>query len=889
MKKIEAIQKFLKFQTSPLTKLYNPNMEIQVNVAKDSGKRIKGTFQGKTWRGFQDPVTNEIWKSFRIPWNSNGNAEYIDTELKFDLASHVEGIGMTGWDWVNKQSLWVGYDFDSVTNHKEGMTNEELEELKIKTGEVEWVTLFRSTSGKGIHLYLFFDKPFSTQNHSEHAALARSLLSILTVEIGFNFFASVDTCGNILWCYHRKQEGTNGLTCIKEGNKFSIKNIPSNWKDHIGVINRTKKKTHSGNRDIENLSSSIKNLLIDNEHQNILKWFNHNSKMDWWWDTDYNMLVCHTYDLRDCYKELNLRGLFETNSSGSSTQNCFAFPIRNGSFIVRRYGKRVSEAKTWIIDEHGWTKCFFNSNPTLHEACIFNNGMENTRGEFVFENSDSTRKALLLLGLEYNFPPFFTNRPIVVKSKGDKIILKIEIYKTDPESIDGFLREKKYWVIVFLHKKEIYEEIAQQDNLVRHVISNKVEAGWYINVNNEWVLHTKSNVVSVLVSQMQGYSRQEIEQTLGKTLLDPWILVNRPFEDEYLGNRNWNKDAAQLSIKPVQGKIEYWWNLLEHLGSGLDEAVKNNKWCLDNNITDGSDYLFAWVSFLIQKPAEQLPYLFLFGEQKTGKSTLHEGLSLLFKNKIGYTRADQALKSTSGFNAELAHAVLCVVEETNLSKNNLALNRIKDWVTGKTISIRALYQNAYEMENTTHWIQCANDGKNCPIFPGDTRIVAIEVPMLEKEIPKYTFLNLLGEEISALLYEILHYELPEPEGRLNLPCLDTDLKKEIMQDNFSALEQFMEEKTKIAMGHLTCFNEFYTCFQMWLSSNALTESNYWSIRKTSMKFPKTGVLVKGIYGSDNKVCIGNLSFDLAAEDLDFKYGLDNKRLIKTKKEEERDE
>ena len=889
MKKIEAIKEFLKYQISPISKLYNPNMEVQVNVAKDSGKRIKGTFQGKTWRGFQDPDTGEIWKSFRIPWNSSNNAEYIDTELKFNLSLHVEGIGMTGWDWVNKQSLWIGYDFDSITNHKEGMTNEELEELKIKTGEVEWVTLFRSTSGKGIHLYLFLDKPFPTNNHSEHAALARSLLSILTVEIGFNFFTSVDTCGNILWCYHRKQEGTNGLTYLKEGIPFPIKKIPINWKDHIGVINRTKKKTHSGEKYIEGLSSSIKNFLIDSEHQTILKWFNNNAKMDWWWDTDYNMLVCHTYDLRECHKELNLRGIFETNSSGSSSQNCFAFPIKNGSFIVRRYSKRVAEAKTWIIDEHGWTKCFFNSNPTLHEASIFNNGMENTKGEYVFENSDSARKTLLLLGLEYNFPPIFTYRPVKIKSKSDKIILIIDSHKTDPELLEGFLKEKKYWIKVFLYKKEIYEEISQQDNLIRHVISNKTEAGWYIQINNEWVLHNKSNVVSVLVSQMQGYSRQEIEQMLGKTLLDPWILVNKPFEDEYLGNRNWNKDATQLSMKPIQGKIEYWWNLLEHLGSGLDEAVKNNKWCQENNINDGSDYLFVWISFIFQKPLEQLPYLFLFGEQKTGKSTLHEGLSLLLKNKVGYTRADQALKSISGFNAELAHSVICVVEETNLSKNNLALNRIKDWVTGKTLSINTKHINVYEIENTTHWIQCANEAGNCPIFPGDTRIVAIEVPALEKEIPKHSFLNSLEEESPAFLYEILHYELPEPEGRLNLPCLDTEIKEEIMEDNYTVLEQFMKEKTKIAMGHLTSFNEFYTFFQMWLTSNATSEFNYWSIRKTSMKFPRTSILIKGIYGSDNKVVIGNLTFDLNATDKEYKYILENKRLTKKIIKEEENE
>ena len=119
---------------------------------------------------------------------------------------------MTGWNFKQLQSEWVGYDFDSIVGHEEGLSDERLEELERKAAQIPWVTLLRSTGGKGIHLYLFFDKPFPTHNHTEHAAIARSLLSVLTVEIGFNFTTSVDTCGSILWCYHRRMAWT-GRRC----------------------------------------------------------------------------------------------------------------------------------------------------------------------------------------------------------------------------------------------------------------------------------------------------------------------------------------------------------------------------------------------------------------------------------------------------------------------------------------------------------------------------------------------------------------------------------------------------------------------------------------------------------------------------------------------------
>lgn len=886
MLKTEAVRKFLSTTISPIAQLYTPEMELQCNVARDNGVQIKGKVAktGRTWRGWKDPETQETWKSFRIPWNADTNPEYKDTDLRFNLSKHVEGLGMTGWNFVKRQSIWVGYDFDSLVGHKEGLSNEELDELQRKAAQIPWVNMLRSTGGKGIHLYLFFDSPFPTQNHTEHAALARSLLSILTVEIGFNFTTSVDTCGSILWCYHRKMEGTQGLTWIKEGSKFPTKKIPSNWKEHISVCNRTKKKTRSGDKSIESLSSSLRNFNLDNEHQNILKWFSNAAEHDWWWDTDYNMLTCHTYDLKKCHKSLNLRGIFDTNSTGSSTQNCFAFPMKSGSFIVRRHGSKTREAKTWTTDESGWTKCLFNAEPTIHDACVTNGALENEKGDYVFESCIKCAEAMELLSLDFVYPDEFKNRQVKVKVKKGKLILKIDYKDGDPSQSEiGFLRDKKLWIKVLLHKEE-YDTVSSQDTLVRHVISCDADAGWYVNIHKHWVYQSKSNVISVLVSQMIGYSKNEIEQMVGHSILDPWKLVNKPFEDEYLGNREWNKDAAQLSVRPLQGRVEYWWELLEHLGKGIDDEVKANEWCVHNNILNGADYLFAWIASMIQKPTEPLPYLFFFGEQTTGKSTLHEAISLLFKNKVGYTRADQALKNTNGFNAELDKAVLCVVEETDLSDNKLALNRMKDWVTGKTISINAKHKNVYEITNTTHWIQCANNAKYCLILSGDTRIIAIEVGELTKEIPKAQLLQYIEAEVPAFLYELIHFDLPVPEGRLGLPCIQTEVKAEIMADNYNELEQFIEEKTKVRLGHKVSLSEFFNFFQLWLMSNAPTKQNKWnSTRKVGMKFPKKPPVVKGQMGGDNEIWIGNLTFDLLEnEDKEFKYILDNKRLKELK-------
>lgn len=858
MKKSEAIKEFLKLTNSPIAKLYDYNMEVQVNVAKDQGIRVKGETNGKPWRGWQDKNTGEIWKSFRIPWNADTIPTYIDSQIRYNLSNHVEGIGMTGWDWVNKKSLWVGYDFDSIINHKEGLTVENILGIEKICTTIKWVTLLRSTSGKGIHLYIFFADPISTINHIEHAALARSLLSLLTAEVGYNFKNSVDAVGGILWCYHRKMEGTNGLTYIQKGEKINSSKIPPNWLEHIPVCNRTKRRTKSGDKSFESLSSSIKFVILNKEHNKVLKWFTVGAEREWWWDNDYGMLVCHTLDLKKCHTELNLRGVFETISSGSSLQNCFCFPNSDGSFSVRRHGKNVKEHNLWILDENGWSKCNYNIEASFEEAARYYGAMENEKGELVFSHLEKAVKAYSMINIKLEIPDWLMYRRARVKLKEDKLTLKVEA-RDDDSPIEMFLRVKEDWLRVD-HYQKTAEEIHAPDNLIRHVISNDSEAGWFVKIDSNWILEGKSNIINVLQAQLPFCKKTDLDQMLGKSILSSWILVNKPFEDEYPGNRNWNKDSAKIITQPISGRVNMWWELLDHIGSGLDEAVQNNLWCINNGINSGSEWLFLWIANLFQRPSEPLPYLFLIGEQKTGKSTLHEALALLFYRNRGYVRADQALKSTSGFNAELAHAVLCVVEETNLSDNKLAANRIKDWVTGKTISIRALYHNAFDIDNTSHWIQCANDAHYCPILRGDTRITVITVDRLSEDIPKTTLLSKLNEEVPAFLYEVLNYQLPPIESRLAIPCLDTYDKLNIMEDNFNDLELYITKECYINYGYLCKFDEFFNMFQIWLCQKNPGKQSYWTKQKVSVNFPRITPFCKGKYGGDNTTYIGNLSF-----------------------------
>lgn len=870
MLRTEAISSFLKtIGNSHLTDLYNFNMETQVNVAQDNGTPINDIYKGKRWRGWRGP-DGTIWKSFRIPLNADTLPQYTDKEQIFDLAAHVEGIGMTGWDWQNRESLWVGFDFDSIANHKAGLSQETLDSiLNILLG-LKYTTIVKSTSGKGYHVYIHFSRPIKTDNHTYHAALARSLLGYLTMETGYDFKADVDVCGGILWVYHRKQEGTDGLSLIKKGETFDVSKLPPNWMEHIQVTAKKRKKV-ALKQDISELSTSQSQVLLDEDHNRVLKWFTQKGAHDFWWDADHNMLVCHTLDLAQAHVDLGLKGIFFTASTGSSTQNCFCFPCAQGSWTVRRHGKGVKEHPYWTTDNSGWTRCVFNASAPVEAAAKTNRGIRNTKGEYVFNDHKNGLLAVKHMGIDiaevtaWLDSTYGATRTLRLKTKGESLIISIQRLNDSESQPEGFLLNKDFWeIIVDLPKEK--RELNIPDELIRHCISNSAEAGWFVRTQGTWVSQSRVNVSTVLIAQ-DDFERGDIELLMGKCILNPWRLVNKPFLDEYPGNREWNKDSACFKVQPLEGQCATWLKVVEHCGSSLSDSVRQHPWCVDNGIRTGGEYLLCWFASLLQAPDQPLPYLCFWGEQNTGKSTLHEAIDSFILKK-GYSRADYALTNPTGFNAEIAHSVLCVVEETDLRVNKEAANRIKDWVTGRTISIREMYRNTYDINNTTHWIQCTNDLNYCIILPGDTRIVPIRVDRPSEEIPKQVLFNRLEAEAAAFLHLLLNIEVPRSPSRLAIPVLHTFEKGEVEAANKTPLERFIGERCSVVKGHTVNFDQFFMSFLDWLSPS---ERGAWNKNKMARDFPKTGLVCKGKYGSQNETVVGNLSLDPEATELDFYF------------------
>lgn len=878
----EGIQNFLtarlKDHNDPeLLKRWNPNMETQLNVSARNGTPVDGRRNTYTDGQF-------TWWNIRIPKKANSEPEWHDYELTWPLDPYVDGIGSTGWDFVDRLSRWCGYDFDSITGHAAGVgiTDDQLAKVKQAAMALPFVEVRRSTGGQGIHL-IVPGLAIHTANHTEHAALARCILSLMSTECSFDFASQVDACGGNLWMWHRKMSYENqGLALIKSAERpLTAGDLPPNWRDHVEVVTRKRAKIRitgipeSEIDAFESLTSGRTFIPLDDTHKAIIAKIGQHG-YSCVWVPDHHLVQTHTHALVTLLEKeretLKLKGFFTTisQSQGDGVPNCFMFPLTGGAFRVYHFNKGAVETPTWRQDGSSYTWCDFNRLPDLATAASALGGVEAPEGRgYSFPNAEDAAKVIEALGQSIVMPDPIKHRPTILRTNKDgRLIVEVKREKkADPENIPGWDNTKAGWwrrlvnVQVEADEKEI--DFDKFDKVIRSLITPAGDrAGWIhrsMNQDGKWVRCPKDDCRSILLAMGQG--KPEAEQVLGLCAIKPWMIVNLPFQPEYPGGRKWNKDAVQYKYPPANQEYDdsaqhpHWDKILDHIGNDLSATIKTLDWCQKANILTGRDYLLHWIACLMREPLEQLPYLFLFGPQNSGKSIFHEAIKLLLvPEEKAVVKADRAVTSAE-FNHELDGAILCYIEEKDISQIPQAYNRIKDLVTAKTLSIRKMRTDSYQVPNWTHWVHNANSQKNCPVFPGDTRITVIYVPELINEIPKTILTKRLEEEAPAFMRTILNLVLVPlgAGGRLRLPVVSTDRKKKSESLNTTALERFIEAEVHYAPGQRVLFQDFYAAFEKSLDP---AEDTGWTRRRVSNELPERFPTGRG---NHNKMYVGNAS------------------------------
>ena len=174
-------------------------------------------------------------------------------------------------------------------------------------------------------------------------------------------------------------------------------------------------------------------------------------------------------------------------------------------------------------------------------------------------------------------PKLIAGREATLSMKKGELIAKVRRESQDsshekPMRTAGWLRIDDVWTRVFeLPKVEEEREgpnFGSFDEKLRHVVTPLLEdAGFAImDSKGRWIEEPKGNVKSVLKSW--GFNDREAEEVLGLLVTHVWDLVNLPFQDEYPGDRRWNRDAARLAFVPTTDdrkmSHKHWDMIFEH-------------------------------------------------------------------------------------------------------------------------------------------------------------------------------------------------------------------------------------------------------------------------------------------------------------------------------------
>lgn len=769
----EAVKNLLAQTISPHLDHYHAGLELHIDPMDEATPQLSKTFK------------------YRIP--KNGSTDPIDNDQRMPYACDlVQQVGTSGWNWREKRSEFVIFDFDSQDGHKEGLTEGELQDLQVAATKLSYVQVHRSKSGRGLHFYVHFEGHIAASTRREHRLASKAAIIQMSKDAGVEFSEKADCEGGIGWIWNR-DAGPGGFELIKRATAKLA--LPENWRE-IAVTAERKRRTHKLGQPAASILTDIiagsDQEALDSQHEELIDWLTTNG-----WACvlenyhDRYLLRTHTAGLRAAHKALKLRGVFDTISTGSdpAAPNCFCFPQPEGAWSVRRYGQGCQEAEIWKSDGSNWTYCWYNTLPSFSTLSDVGGATPHRNGDFSFRDHDDAAEAIKRVGVELQIPERLQHRQVFFRDDRRGVFLWIKKRDEDREDDGpGWQLHRGQWE-KFIAVEFGKEELPSFDHYVRRLTSRADKGVGFVQRNDDgvWIDETKDNCKSRLMALELSKTTAEI--VLGKAVGKNWTVINDPFGPEYGPGRLWNREGAQLAFEPAiqNGPTPHWDKVFAHCGKGLDEAVENNEWCKQNGVNTGADYLYLWAALLFQKPKQRLPYLFFYSEdhelgtevQNAGKSTFHEALGMLMTK--GYQKADSALTDDRGFNGEIECAILCVVEETDVGRSgSKAYNRIKEWVTASQLSIHRKGGTPYMSEfNATHWVQCANRRANCPVFDRDSRIVVIEVQQLEEPDPQ--FKDKLRVEAPTFLRRILSMELPpSAEGRLYLPLLSTAAKREAM-------------------------------------------------------------------------------------------------------------
>jgi len=208
------------------------------------------------------------------------------------------------------------------------------------------------------------------------------------------------------------------------------------------------------------------------------------------------------------------------------------------------------------------------------------------------------------------------------------------------------------------------------------------------------------------------------------------------------------------------------------------------------------EYLLQWMKKLIDYKRTNVAILLYSNEQGTGKSTFQTFLSeFVVGSKNSYNAS--TLGNVLGTHANLANKFLVHVDEVSSSKDLFLhnLDKLKTYITSKTIEVNEKFKPIYSVENLTNWVLSSNNLDCLRITEFDRRYFCLAVS--NKYSSKNKDSNLYWEEfyqkcMNQETANSLVYYLNSIEYKyIKLP--ETKMKEKMIDAHLPSNERFYKD------------------------------------------------------------------------------------------------
>lgn len=708
----------------------------------------------------------------------NPNTDFEDKNHQISANAPIQLVGVSGINCREQRSYWTSFDVDALVGHAEGVgvSDETLNEVIEQVKSLPWVEARYSKSGRGIHGFVYFEKPVPISSRHESGLLGNAVVEHLTRTTGFDFKSAVDVQGGNMWVYDA-DAAENAFEIISHATeKFDASLLPPGWRE----VERSSKVKVEYSGEAERLSDWHKQFEREYGSEYALIWV-----------PEFNCWHLHTKRLEEMAKDSGCHFVTLSEGTDPGQPNAYALPFGERGLSVHRFGN-AKEHESWLDGPSG-QYALFNS-PLQANKALSTFSKAYTKSEGYILDSEGFERFQRAVGLEPVATP--PNRQIhVQQTKG---VLQVWTERREDETYEEWVVTKRGFEITLKPDQLSDDEFEQKGRAirarVRAIHNGKDSSEWYMRHDDGGWLRTDSGNVSniLLASGIRNPTTVK-----GRLRQQAFHLVWKPFKGEYPSRGEWNPGAPQWAHQPNgNDKTSYWNAVFDHVGCGLDEAVLTNSWCRQNGILSGSHYLKLWLKLLLEQPEQKLPYLFLYSpENNSGKSTLGQAVSLLLTTGVKEISRECI---SDKFNSELEACVLARIEELNLAdKNGLAYQTIKRLMTSPTIAVRRMRTDNYEVPNFLHFIHTANDPSFVPLDVEDERIVMFRVPTIESMIEADELFDGLRHQAPSFMRELVEMPLPPRNGRFWLPVLQTSVKDDIvsnqtLHDDLSPGEQSLK-------------------------------------------------------------------------------------------------